>query len=464
MKNIYSYIRVALLIVTVTFCFASCSTEDFPSLNEAGIPLVTDYEDAIQIEVDQTTNYVTFSFNGKGVTPVWIIDGKTYSSAMSMKKYYRKLGDYNVDVKIANANGMSDGIITKTFHIDKTIISGFGGFVYDSPFNIWKSATISAPTFWYAPAWGQIADPTYTLSDGTYTVSLPQATTDTWQAQMALGTNFGSSADKEYDFSVIFTSTKDHPHVMVKLVSSTDDAVFYFAETIALTANEPICFWNKKGPMAGIDIANLKLVLDFGGNAAATDITIESIVFKDHANDDGTVVPEPETEEPEEPEHNWVDVNSTDNLWHGVNFTPWFYYAPGWSQLPDPAFTVNGREYTVVLPSASLDHWQAQVHLTADKLATTSTENYDFRVVLNASTDVNKATIKLVQVGGGTVNDAIFVFTEQFDLKAGKDKVATVINAKGVNITQAKLVFDFGGNPDNTTVVIKDVILQKHRE
>ncbi len=88
MKNIYSYIRAALLIVSVIFCLTGCSTEDFPSLNEAGIPLATDYEDAIQIEVDQTTNYVTFSYNGKGTTPVWIVDGKSYSSLMSWEKYY----------------------------------------------------------------------------------------------------------------------------------------------------------------------------------------------------------------------------------------------------------------------------------------------------------------------------------------------------------------------------------------
>lgn len=462
MKNIYRYIRAALLMVTMTFCLISCSTEDFPSPNEAGIPLAANYEDAIQISVDQETNYVKFSFEGKGVTPVWIVDGKTYSSSMSWEKYYRKAGDYTVDVRIANANGMSDGSITKTFHIDKTIMTGFGGFVYDSPYNIWKSATIAAPTFYYANSdWSARPNPQYTFDGEAYTVTLPQSTTERWQAQMGLVTNFGSSADKQYDFSVIFTSTKDHPAVMVKLVDSRDgkpyEDTFLFAKTIKLEANEPVCFWREA--VAGIDIPNLKLVLDFGGNADNTDITVESIVFKDHANDDGTVVPEVE-----EPEPNWVDLNSADNLWHGINFTSSFYYGPNWSQIADPAFTVNGTEYTVVLPTATFQQWQSQIHLTPDNLATTAADSYDFKVILNASNDVNEATIKFVKVGESDEDKNTYVFVKQFDLTAGTDITAKVINAKGLDISQTKLVFDFGGNPANTTVVIKDIILQKHKE
>lgn len=455
MRKIYNYIGLSLLIVVMALVQAGCSADDFTSPNEGGIPLASEYEDAIQIDVDQTTNKVNFTFNGKGVMPVWIFDGKTYSSSFSIKeKYYRKAGDYTVDVKIANANGMSDGTITKTFHIDKTIMNGFGGFVYDSDFNMWRKATIEKPTFWYAPGWSQIADPAYTLSDGSYIVSLPEATTDTWQAQMMLLTDMSSQADKHYDFSVIFTSTKDHPHVMVKLVDSTNDEVYFFAETIKLTADEPVTFW--KSDMAGLDIAKLKLVLDFGGNAAGTDVSIESIVFKDHANDDGTEIPDEEMVQ----EPNWVDVESADNLWYGMKFTNTFYYAPGWSQLPDPALTVSGTEYSIEFPSATTDQWQNQVTFVTNSLATISSENYDFRVTLKASNAIKGVTLKLAQED----NDDVFLFLKNADLAAGDDVIVKVINTEGVDITKGKLVFDFGGNPDNTSVVIKDIILQKHKD
>lgn len=39
-------------------------------------------------------------------------------------------------------------------------------------------------SFYYAPGWGQIADPKYTLSEWCICCFLAEATTDQWQAQM----------------------------------------------------------------------------------------------------------------------------------------------------------------------------------------------------------------------------------------------------------------------------------------
>lgn len=454
MKKRYNYAKSILMMLALALGITACSPDDFTSPNEAGIPLAANYEDAITILVNQETNWVTFSFNATGVMPLWIIDGTTYTSTFNMTKYYRKAGDYSVDVKIVNANGISDGVITKSFTINKTIMNGFGGFVYDSDFNLWKKATIATPTFWYAPGWSQIADPTFKSDGASYSISLPEATTDTWQAQMLMGTDIATNANTHYDFSAILTATQDHPHVMVKLVDSTDDNVFYFAETVKLTANEPVCFW--KSDMEGIDIGSLKMVFDFGGNAAGTDITIENIVLKDHANDDGTIVPEEELV----PEPNWSTVDSDDNLWKNVTFTNTFYYAPGWSQLADPDLTIEGTQYSVDFPSATTDQWQNQVTFVTDNLSTTLAENYDFKVTLKASNDIQGVTVKLAQ----NDDDNVFLVMERIDLLAGEDVVAKVINAEGVDITQGKLVFDFGGNPANTHVVIKDIILQKHKD
>ena len=189
-------------------------------------------------------------------------------------------------------------------------------------------------------------------------------------------------------------------------------------------------------------------------------MTIESIVLKDHANDDGTIVPEQE----ETPEPTWSAVDSEDNLWHSVTFTNEFYYAPGWNPIANPALNIDGVTYTLNFPTATNEKWQNQVTFISDALTASAEENYDFRVILNASNDISSATIKLVQVGGGD-NDNIFVFLlEDVKLTAGEDVTAKVINAKGVDITQAKLVFDFGGNPANTEVIIKDIILQKHKD
>lgn len=175
------------------------------------------------ITVDQATNYATFSFNAPGVYPVWIIDGKSYSTSQSFTRYYRKAGEYSVEVKIGNANGISQGALTKTFTVDHTIMNGFAGFVYDQEANLWLGATKNDPSFYYAPGWAQIADPSYSFDGDAYTLSLPEATTDKWQAQMHIGTDICLNEGEGYDGSFIFTSTKDMNGVTLKIHPQGDD-------------------------------------------------------------------------------------------------------------------------------------------------------------------------------------------------------------------------------------------------
>lgn len=454
MKNIYGFLNCMVLAATLSCGMSSCTSDKIEAPTEAGLPLIADYEDNIVITVDQETNNVTFSFTGKGAMPVWIIDGKQYSTLQSFTKYYRKAGDYSIEVKVSNYNGVSDGSVVKTFHIDKTIMNGFGGFVYDSDFNMWKTATINEPTFYYAPGWTQIGNPSYTAIEGGFTVSLTEATSEQWQAQMFINTDMATVSSSNYDFSVIISSTTDHPGVTVKLTDPNDAESYYFAERVSLTANEPLCYW--KSDMQGKDISNLQLVLDFGGNQVSTDITVESIVLKDHANDDGTVVPEVD----DTPEPAWVDVDSDDNMWKSANFTASFYYAPGWTQIDNPEMQTNGNEYSLSFPEATSEQWQNQVIFTTEALALDPEQEYDFKVVLNSTNEIASATVKLAQ----TDNDDLFLFQKNAQLLASEDVVVKAINVPGVDITKAKLVFDFGGNPASTDVVIKDIILQTHRE
>lgn len=120
-----------MMAVSAPVLVTSCSEDDYYNVDINGVPEASAYVDDVRISVDQETNTAYFEFTGKGVYPVWIIDGKSYSSNMTFNRYYRKAGDYSVEVKIGNGNGISQGTITKTFHIDKTQMNGFGGFVYD---------------------------------------------------------------------------------------------------------------------------------------------------------------------------------------------------------------------------------------------------------------------------------------------------------------------------------------------
>lgn len=91
---------------------------------------------------------------------------------------------------------------------------------------------------------------------------------------------------------------------------------------------------------------------------------------------------------------------------------------------------------------------------------------YDFCVTLNPSTDLKGVTVKLVQTDEPDVkHDDNFFFAEQTDLLGNEDNKFWVANKKAPKDMHAiSLVLDFGGNPADTKVTIKDIIFQTHRD
>lgn len=146
--------------------------------------------------------------------------------------------------------------------------------------NMWNSATVEEMFYYYAPGWAPIANPELTEDNGAYTLLLPEATTDQWQAQVAWRTDMTSSADKTYDFMVKLVSNTDHPGVTIKLTETGNDENFYFADRHPLTADEEFVY--KMPNMAGKDMPKISLFFDFGGCAAGTEIVISEIIFQEH--------------------------------------------------------------------------------------------------------------------------------------------------------------------------------------
>ncbi len=112
-------------------------------------------------------------------------------------------------------------------------------------------------------------------ADGTYSISLPSESNDRWQAQFQLFNNIATSADNKYDFRVILNPTIDVPAVTVKWVSKADDKVFYTDDRHDIVAYEDNVITLLAAP--GIDMDDLSLVLDFGGNAPGTEILVSGI-------------------------------------------------------------------------------------------------------------------------------------------------------------------------------------------
>lgn len=149
------------------------------------------------------------------------------------------------------------------------------------------------------------------------------------------------------------------------------------------------------------------------------------------------------------------------NLWTTANKSKLFhYYAPGWTQISEgPGVEVNGDDYTLSFPQATTDQWQAQFAFTEIGVATAAGKAYDFQVVLNPNVDLKGVTVKLTDAA----DDGNFYVEDRVDLKAGKD-YAYQANFDGRDIADLDVFFDFGGNPENTVVEIKQIILCEHKD
>ena len=351
-------------------------------------------------------------------------------------------------------------ILTSTADEPEPDTPTFGGYIYDSPYNLWKTATY-AMTFYYAhgDGWEGYPDGSIGFADngaGKYVVTLPYESNLQWQAQVAFHTDIVTKASVNYDFSAKFTSNMDAKGVTVKLTSEASDDVYYFADRIDLSADETYVFYYDN--MAGIDIDAVKLVLDFGGTAAGTEVEIADIVLKDHANDDGAGHPS------DEPADNAPYAYDTeDNLWKAVDATEcemFFYYSHGdaWESYPNPpGFKHNGNVYTISLPGETNNQWQAQCAFLTN-LSCGEGEVYDFGCIITPNADLKNVTVKLVMNG----DDNTFFFVNQVNLDADTENVIKFpAQVAPAAMPRISLFFDFGGNPADTEIEIKDIVFKK---
>ena len=335
------------------------------------------------------------------------------------------------------------------------------GFDANSDFNMWKGITPTI-TFWYADEnWSQRPDPTLKEGNNSWSINLPLANTQQWQSQMAFHTNLNTNAATNYDFSIILNSDKDLAGATVKLTQEDNDDIYFFADRVDLKAGQDYVFW--KSDMPGVDITNVKLVLDFGGCQDDTNIDISNIVLKNHADNDGTIVPD--GTDPDTPTMDW-DYESSANLWKAVDdgtlfdaFGYWFA-DDGWGELPtQPEATHSGDAYEITLPEGmGGSQWQGQFHIDT-KLTASAAKAYNFYMVVEADNDCPGVTIKLTDAG-----DTNFLCEGRHDIKADEPFIFKLEGAtlnEGKDADAIRLFFDFGGSPAGTHVKISKIYFEE---
>ena len=337
------------------------------------------------------------------------------------------------------------------------------GFDANSDFNLWKGITPNA-TFYFNPGWasertGEM-EGAYVGGNNDYTVTVPDACSDRWQAQFHLHTDLNINAATNYDFSVIFNADKDIDGVTIKLTDEGDSDAIIDVDNVSLKAGQDVVFW--KSDIAGKDLSNVKLVFDFGHASEATKINISSVVLKDHANDDGTIVSGGDN--PDAPKMDW-DYESGANLWKAVDdgtlFDAFGYYFAdnGWSPIDYNQATHSGDAYEITLPEGlGGSQWQGQFHIDT-KLTASASKAYNFYFVLEADNDCPGVTVKLTDSG-----DSNFFCEGRHDVKADEPFIFKLEGATlkdGADASAIRLFFDFGGSPGGTHVKISKIYFEE---
>lgn len=353
------------------------------------------------------------------------------------------------------------------------------GFDANNDFNMWKGITPTT-TFYYNPGWATEQTPVleagFTGGNNDYSITVPDACNDRWQAQMHLHTDLSISAANHYDFSCIFVADKDIDGITVKLTNETDADAIIDVDNISLKAGKEYVFW--QSDLEGKDLSSVKLVFDFGRAAEPTTINISSIVLKDHANDDGTKVPsiEPGGDTPTVV-MDW-DVAAGSNLWSAVEsgdafiqHTTWFADG-GWQTLPtQPEIKhANGAWEFAIPDGIGGDQWQGQFAIETT-LTAVQAKKYNVYLTIDADQDCNGVTIKFTETNGPDTDengelvkhDGNFFFADRHNLKAD---VQYVFKAENVTLPlndahAMSFVFDFGGSPAGTNVKISNIYFEE---
>jgi len=435
---------------------------EYMEVDQTKVPQTADIEAVY--EINNETNEVTFSITNKEMVPVWVVENEIVNGRKTNKEYtgndltllFNERGEHTIHVKAYNAHGMSKGAKPVTFTLENYVPydKGLKGWDPAEDSNLWRNADKSKTTFYYAPGWNQIDNPALEANGDDYVLTLPEATMEQWQAQMAF-TYIGiqTTADKTYDFQVVLKSTTDLPGVTIKLTHADDDNTFYFADRHVLTANEEFLYQVVDIP--GKDIPDLDLFFDFGGNPANTVVDIKQIVFSEHQ--------ENHTITKDEDSGIW-DADIDANLWKTAkkdNNDFYFASTDSWVQGDNATLEMQDMDFVVTMPAVmGTIQWQAQLKFLNLGIAAAADKTYDFQFVLKADADHPGTTIKLTD----SANDNSFFFADKHVLAAGKEYVYQLADVAGIEMADMSLVFDFAGAAANSTVKVTDIIICEHME
>ena len=452
-----------------------CVQEQF-ELDPNKVPSASDLQ--VKIDVDQATNYVTFSIENQGMVPMWLfgeekIDGKANKkyayTGNGIQLRLRDAGTHSVEVKAYNAHGISVGSKVVEFTLENTYRDPFDPSKYITFFagsesKTWEwNSTVKGHmgcgepgtdgTNWWSAGpdekvdCGLYDDRLTFTKDMKYTYNPGEGGTVYVNKDSGYGTEYNPNDGNDYQVPIEGYTTdysfenawNDAGIEEIYLVLPANTNLSYIPNPEAYA--EP-----RFKLLEGTNTKKLALVHDNGGISWKYEFIIE-----------GSAKPEDPKPQPGEVV---FDPNSDRNLWKNAAMDVSFWFANNdWGQIDNPAYTVDGNKHTIVIPEGiGTQRWQGQMVFNNTGIVTSADKTYDFQLVLNSTADHAGVTIKLTQQD----NDNVFFFEDAHAVTAYEEFKYQVKGIQGVDLTNAKLVLDFGGAVPGSTVEIKDIVLQEH--
>jgi len=434
----------------------------------------------VKIDVDQATNYVTFSIENEGMVPMWLfgeeqIDGKPNKkyayTGNGLELRIRDAGTHSVEVKAFNAHGVSVGSKVVDFTLENTYRDPFDPSKYVTFFagsdqKVWEwNSTVKGHmgcgepgtegTNWWSAGpdekkdCGLYDDRLTFTKDMKYTYNPGEGGTVYVNKDSGYGAELNPNDGNDYQVPIEgFTTSYSFENAWndagieeVYLVLPANTNLSYIPNPDALA--DP-----RYRILEGTNTKKIALSHDNGSISWKYEFIVEgSAKPADPKPDPGEVV---------------FDPNSDRNLWKSAVMDVSFWFANNdWGQIDNPAYTVDGNKHTIVIPEGiGTQRWQGQMVFNNTGIVTSADKTYDFQLVLNSTADHSGVTIKLTQQD----DDNVFFFEDAHAVTAYEEFKYQVKGVKGVDLTNAKLVLDFGGATPGSTVEIKDIVLQEHIE
>ena len=456
--KIYKLFRAGLVCCCATAALTACSPEKFDGPNQAGIPSISGVD--FNMNIDQSVNQATFTANLPAQTyAVWTVNGDVYSTLNPMNWANNKAGTYDVELRLGNRNGFSQGSISKQFTFENSQvdftpyysrISRSWRINYTEQGHMGCGEPGTDGSNWWSAApndkadWG-VYDDRITFDEiGGYIYDPGEGGTVYVNKESSLFPEYNTLvgddgqpidfvAPAEYQ-TASYKFDVDGDKIVLKL---SPEALFPYISSDKQFAN-PV--------FTVVKLTNSEMILLYEGEGITWRFMFTS------KEDDAPKA------------FKGYKFDSDGNMLRDATWEISRYYAhgDGWEgyNAEDISYTNEGNQKFVVnLPHESNQRWQAQFQLqNLGGVATQAGRNYDFSIKLKANQDLNSATVKLTDAA----DDTNFYFDEVIPLEGDTEYLLVKSNMEGRDIALLHLVFDFGGCAAGTVVEITDMVLKDH--